>query len=65
MPALFRPPVVNGTDGRSDFLNVMMIVPYLHAKAFRAELAEPDPNDEPAEELLKRILKEKAKPLHH
>jgi len=43
----------------------MMIVPYLHAKAFRAELAEPDPNDEPAEELPKRILKEKAKPLHH
>jgi type I restriction enzyme, S subunit len=31
------------------------------AKAFRGELAEPDPNDEPAEELLKRILDEKAK----
>ncbi len=31
------------------------------AKAFRGELAEPDPNDEPAAELLKRILEEKAK----
>ena len=31
------------------------------AKAFRGELAEPDPNDEPAEELLKRIIEEKAK----
>jgi type I restriction enzyme, S subunit len=31
------------------------------AKAFRGELVEPDPNDEPAEELLKRILAEKAK----
>jgi len=31
------------------------------AKAFRGELAEQDPNDEPAEELLKRILAEKAK----
>jgi len=31
------------------------------AKAFRGELVEPDPNDEPAEELLKRILEEKAK----
>jgi type I restriction enzyme, S subunit len=31
------------------------------AKAFRGELVEPDPNDESAEELLKRILKEKAK----
>lgn len=31
------------------------------AKAFRGELLEPDPNDEPAEELLKRILEEKAK----
>ncbi len=31
------------------------------AKAFRGELAEPDPNDEPAEELLRRILEEKAK----
>lgn len=31
------------------------------AKAFRGELADPDPNDEPAEELLKRILEEKAK----
>jgi type I restriction enzyme S subunit len=30
------------------------------AKAFRGELAGTDPNDEPAEELLKRILKEKA-----
>ncbi|MEI6847496.1 MAG: restriction endonuclease subunit S [Chlorobiaceae bacterium] len=30
------------------------------AKAFRGELVEPDPNDEPAEELLKRILEEKA-----
>ena len=31
------------------------------AKAFRGELVEPDPNDEPAEELLKRIMEEKAK----
>ncbi|GIU70495.1 MAG: hypothetical protein KatS3mg002_1731 [Candidatus Woesearchaeota archaeon] len=31
------------------------------AKAFRGELVAPDPNDEPAEELLKRILEEKAK----
>ena len=31
------------------------------ARAFRGELVEPDPNDEPAEELLKRILEEKAK----
>ena len=31
------------------------------AKAFRGELVEPDPNDEPAAELLKRILAEKAK----
>ena len=31
------------------------------AKAFRGELVEPDPNDEPAEELLKRILEEKTK----
>ncbi len=29
------------------------------AKAFRGELANPDPNDEPAAELLKRILEEK------
>ena len=31
------------------------------AKAFRGELVAPDPTDEPAEELLKRILEEKAK----
>jgi type I restriction enzyme S subunit len=31
------------------------------AKAFRGELTDPDPNDEPATDLLKRILKEKAK----
>jgi len=31
------------------------------AKTFRGELAPQDPNDEPAEELLKRILAEKAK----
>lgn len=31
------------------------------AKAFRGELVEPDPSDEPAEELLKRIVEEKAK----
>ncbi len=31
------------------------------AKAFRGELVEPDANDEPAEELLKRILEQKAK----
>ncbi|QOR76332.1 MAG: restriction endonuclease subunit S [Thermoflavifilum sp.] len=31
------------------------------ARAFRGELVKPDPNDEPAEELLKRILEEKAK----
>jgi len=31
------------------------------AKAFRGELTPQDPNDEPAEELLKRILVEKAK----
>ena len=30
------------------------------AKAFRGELANPDPNDEPATELLNRILQEKA-----
>jgi len=30
-------------------------------KAFRGELVESDPNDEPAEELLKRILEEKPK----
>jgi hypothetical protein len=28
------------------------------AKAFRCELADPDPKDEPAAELLKRILEE-------
>jgi type I restriction enzyme S subunit len=32
------------------------------AKAFRGELAPQNPNDEPAEELLKRILAEKAIP---
>jgi len=31
------------------------------AKAFRGELASQDPNDEPAEKLLERILEEKAK----
>jgi len=31
------------------------------AKAFRGELVPQDPNDEPAEELLKRILAEKAR----
>ncbi|OGV40219.1 MAG: hypothetical protein A2X48_20695 [Lentisphaerae bacterium GWF2_49_21] len=31
------------------------------AKAFRGELVEPDPSDEPASELLKRIIEEKAK----
>jgi type I restriction enzyme, S subunit len=31
------------------------------AKAFHGELVEQDPNDEPAEELLKRILEEKEK----
>jgi type I restriction enzyme, S subunit len=31
------------------------------AKAFRGELTEPDPDDEPAEELLQRVLEEKAK----
>lgn len=31
------------------------------AKAFRGELADPDPNDEPAAELLNRILEEKTK----
>ena len=31
------------------------------AKAFKGELANPDPTDEPAEELLNRILEEKAK----
>lgn len=35
------------------------------AKAFRGELAEQDPNDEPAEELLKRILEEKNKIENH
>lgn len=30
-------------------------------KAFKGELADPDPNDEPAAELLNRILQEKAK----
>lgn len=33
----------------------------LLAKAFRGELVESDPNDEPAEELLKRIWEEKAR----
>lgn len=33
----------------------------LLAKAFRGELAPPDPQDEPAEVLLQRILAEKAK----
>lgn len=31
------------------------------AKAFRGELVEPDPNDEPSKELLKRIMAEKVK----
>ncbi len=31
------------------------------AKAFRGELADPDPNDEPAAVLLKRLHEEKAK----
>ena len=31
------------------------------AKAFRGELAQQDPNDPPAAELLKKILAEKAK----
>ncbi len=31
------------------------------AKAFRGELVEPDPNDEPADELLKRVLEEKTR----
>ncbi len=31
------------------------------AKAFRGELVPQDPNDEPVEKLLERILKEKAK----
>jgi type I restriction enzyme S subunit len=31
------------------------------AKAFRGELVPQDPNDEPAEKLLKRIMKEKKK----
>jgi type I restriction enzyme S subunit len=29
------------------------------AKAFRGELVDPDPDDEPTEVLLKRIMKEK------
>ncbi len=31
------------------------------AKAFRGELVHQDPNDEPAEKLLERIMAEKAK----
>ncbi|NTU45844.1 MAG: hypothetical protein HGA99_10100 [Chlorobiaceae bacterium] len=31
------------------------------SKAFKGELTGPDPNDEPATELLNRILEEKAK----
>lgn len=35
------------------------------AKAFRGELVDPDPDDEPAEELLKRIIEEKIKMTNH
>ncbi len=43
------------------FVRVEKIEQSILAKAFRGELVEPDPNDEPTEELLKRILEEKAK----
>lgn len=43
------------------FARVEKIEQSILAKAFRGELVEPDPNDEPAEELLKRIMEEKAK----
>lgn len=43
------------------FTRVDKIEQSILAKAFRGELVEPDPDDEPAEELLKRILEEKAK----
>jgi type I restriction enzyme S subunit len=43
------------------FARVEKLEQAILAKAFRGELVEPDPNDEPAEELLKRILEEKAK----
>lgn len=40
---------------------VEKIEQYVLAKAFRGELTDPDPTDEPATELLKRILEEKTK----
>ena len=43
------------------FARVEKLEQAILAKAFRGELVEPDPNDEPAEVLLKRILEEKAK----
>lgn len=42
------------------FARVEKLEQAILAKAFRGELVEPDPNDEPAEKLLKRILEEKA-----
>lgn len=42
-------------------LRVEKIEQAVLAKAFRGELVEPDSDDEPAEELLKRIIEEKAK----
>lgn len=49
------------TKYKKAFSRVEKIEQSILAKAFRGELVEPDPNDEPAEELLKRILEEKAK----
>ena len=46
---------------RKAFAQVEKLEQAILAKAFRGELVEPDPNDEPASELLKRILEEKAK----
>lgn len=43
------------------FARVEKLEQAILAKAFRGELVEPDPNDEPASELLKKILEEKAK----
>lgn len=49
------------TKYKKAFARVEKIEQAILAKAFRGELVEPNPNDEPAEELLKRILEEKAK----
>ena len=45
----------------SRFSSIEKIEQAILAKAFRGELVEADPDDEPAEELLKRISAEKEK----